>query len=178
MQISEAKEKLVKLIESEFFSDQIALAIKLIIQNSDSVESATGGQQTTLRNRSNKRWSKEEETQVVDAFLHGQTIDSIALERQRSCNAILQRLLLTGLITLDQPIQFRNQRNQQPEVTPIETELREPTVLPGRICTKCGNRINPARLSAQPNTYRCLGCQKDFENRFGFGLTEQFGVYL
>ncbi len=173
MNESEAKEKLIKIIESGFFSEEISIAINLILKNANSEKTDSSTPESTQRSRSHTRWSKEDETQVVDAFLHGKTIDSIALDHQRSCNAILQRLLLTGIISLDQPIQFSNQRHQ-PEITPLQTAEREPTVLPGRICTKCGNRINPARLSAQPNTYRCLGCQKDFENRFGFGLTENF----
>ncbi len=170
----QATKILSKLVESGLFSAEISTAINLLVMKPTSEGSGLSAQQPNQRGRSNTRWSKEEETRVVSAFLNGRTIDSIAIDQQRSCNAIFQRLLLTGLVTLDQPIQFRNSRPQQLEVTPVEKTSLVPTLQPGRICTKCGEIINPARLSAQPNTYRCIKCQRDFERRFGFGLTEGF----
>ncbi len=100
-------------------------------------------------------------------------MDKIGTEHERSCNAIFQRLLLTGIVSLSETINFNK------STKPLEESVIDPIqvvkpILPGRICTNCGERIDPLRLSAQPYTYRCVTCQKDFEKLTGLSMHGNF----
>jgi DNA-directed RNA polymerase subunit RPC12/RpoP len=151
---NESEKKLLKLIKYEVFSSEITDAITEVLETISTQRKQQIQPSPFQRPKSFKRWTKEEETKLVESFLEGTTLDKIAMEHERSCNAIFQRLLLTGIVSDSIPV-----------VKPI---------LPGRICTNCGERIDPLRLSAQPYTYRCVTCQKDFEKLTGLSMHGNF----
>jgi DNA-directed RNA polymerase subunit RPC12/RpoP len=95
------------------------------------------------------------------------------MEHERSCNAIFQRLLLTGIVSLSEPINFDKSPKASKESAMASIAVVKP-ILPGRICTNCGERIDPLRLSAQPYAYRCVPCQKDFEKLTGLSMNGNF----
>ena len=103
---NESEKKLLKLIKYEVFSSEITDAITDVLETISLQRKQQIQPSPFQRPKSFKRWSKEEEIKLVESFLAGITLDKIAMEHERSCNAIFQRLLLVGLVTLSQPIDF------------------------------------------------------------------------
>jgi hypothetical protein len=169
---TEFEKRLTKLIKSDVLSPDLSGAIgelleKVSIQRKQELQPSP-----FQRPKSFKRWTQEEEKAMVDSFLEGTTLDKIAAQHERSCNAIFQRLLLVGLVTLSQPIDFSKPKTKPvPEQEKIKVETK---IEPGRICNFCAERIDPQRLVHQPNTYRCVSCQTDFEQRFVKNMSEKF----
>lgn len=168
--------KLQKLIEQKVLSSDISDAIRELLLSVDNIQKKQGQESVHNRPKSFKRWTKEEETLLVESFLDGISLDKIALKHERSCNAIFQRLLLVGLVTLSQPIDFSSNKIKQKisSVPASASSSLEKEIEPGRICNFCGVRIDPLRLNAQPNTYRCISCQTNFEQRFVKNMSEKF----
>jgi hypothetical protein len=170
---NESEKKLLKLIKYEVFSSEITDAITEVLETISVQRKQQIQPSPFQRPKSFKRWSREEETKLVESFLKGATLDKIAMEHERSCNAIFQRLLLTGIVSLSETINFdKPTKTEKQLVTDIIPLAKQ--ILPGRICTNCGEKIDPLRLSAQPYTYRCVTCQKDFEKLTGLSLNGNF----
>ena len=169
---SASEKKLLKLINQEVFSSEITDALTEVLETINSQRKMHVQPSPFQRPKSFKRWTKEEESKLISNFLDGTTIDKIAEQHERSCNAIFHRLLLTGIVSLSETINFDKsiKSKNQPTVLPLPVKEK----LPGRICTTCGERIDPLRLSSMPNTYRCVSCQKDFEKRTGLSMGEYF----
>ena len=165
---NESEKKLLKLIKHEVFSSEITDAISEVLETISAQRKQQIQPSPFQRSKSFKRWSKEEEIKLVESFLAGITLDKIAMEHERSCNAIFQRLLLTGIISLSETINFNKPHAPINEVAKIPPKIKE--TLPGRICITCGERINPLRLSKEPNAYRCVPCQADFEKSTGLSM--------
>lgn len=171
---NDSTDKLQKLIEQKVLSSDISEAIRELLLSVDNIQKKQGQASVYNRPKSFKRWTKEEETLLVESFLDGISLDKIALAHERSCNAIFQRLLLVGLVTLSQPIDFSSNKTKQKISTASASSSFDKEIEPGRICNFCGVRIDPLRLSAQPNTYRCVSCQTNFEQRFVKNMSEKF----
>lgn len=171
---NESEKKLLKLIKQEVFSSEITNAIEEVLETISVQRKQQVLPSPFQRLKSFKRWTKEEETKLVESFLEGTTLDKIALEHERSCNAIFQRLLLVGLVTLSQPIDFSKSKTTKKLSLDSSLTKEEKKIEPGRICNFCGDRIDPLRLAAQPNTYRCISCQTNFEQRFVRNMSEKF----
>ena len=169
---NESEKKLLKLIKHEVFSSEITDAITEVLQTISAQRKQHVQPQPYQRPKSFKRWTKEEESKLILNFLDGTTIDKIAEQHERSCNAIFHRLLLTGIVSLSETINF--DKSTKPKNQPAIVTLPVKEKLPGRICTTCGERIDPLRMSSMPNTYRCVSCQKDFEKRTGLSMGEYF----
>ena len=169
---NESEKKLLKLIKYEVFSNEITDAINDVLETVSLQRKQQIQPSPFQRPKSFKRWSKEEEIKLVESFLAGITLDKIAMEHERSCNAIFQRLLLTGIISLSETINFNKPHAPINEVAKIPPKIKE--ILPGRICITCGERINPLRLSKEPNAYRCVPCQTDFEKSTGLSMHRTF----
>ena len=165
---NESEKKLLKLIKYEVFSSEITDAITEVLETISVQRKQQVQPLPFQRSKSFKRWSKEEETKLVESFLAGITLDKIAMEHERSCNAIFQRLLLIGIVSLSETINFNKPHAQINEVAQTPPKIKE--LLPGRICINCGERINPARLFSEPNAYRCVPCQTDFEKSTGLSM--------
>jgi DNA-directed RNA polymerase subunit RPC12/RpoP len=170
---NESEKKLLKLIKYEVFSSEITDAITEVLETISTQRKQQIQPSPFQRPKSFKRWTKEEETKLVESFLEGTTLDKIAMEHERSCNAIFQRLLLTGIVSLSETINFAKSTKSSKESVIDSIPVVKP-ILPGRICTNCGERIDPLRLSAQPYTYRCVTCQKDFEKLTGLSMHGNF----
>jgi len=170
---NESEKKLLKLIKYEVFSSEITDAINDVLETISLQRKQQIQPSPFQRPKSFKRWSKEEEIKLVESFLAGITLDKIAMEHERSCNAIFQRLLLTGIVSLSEPINFDTSTKPSKESAMASIAVVKP-ILPGRICTNCGERIDPLRLSAQPYAYRCVPCQKDFEKLTGLSMNGNF----
>jgi hypothetical protein len=169
---NESEKKLLKLIKQEVFSSEITDAITEVL-DTISVQRKQQNQPSPFqRPKSFKRWTKEEESKLIVNFLDGITLDKIAAEHERSCNAIFHRLLLTGIVSLSETINFNRPHTPIRELAETPPTVKE--ILPGRICTTCGERINPLRLSTEPNTYRCVPCQTDFEKLTGLSMSKNF----
>ena len=171
---NESEKKLLKLIKQEVFSSEITDAIGELLETLSVQRKQQILPSPFQRPKSFKRWTKEEEKKLVDSFLEGTTLDKIALEHERSCNAVFQRLLLVGLVTLSQPIDFSKSKTTTKLSPDLSLKKEEKKIEPGRICNFCGERIDPLRLAAQPNTYRCISCQTNFEQRFVKNMSEKF----
>jgi Prokaryotic dksA/traR C4-type zinc finger len=171
---NESEKKLLKLIKQEVFSSEITESIKELLETTSVLRNQQISPSPTQRPKSFKRWTKEEETKLVENFLEGTTLDKIALEHERSCNAIFQRLLLVGLVTLSQPIDFSKSKTTKKLPTDSSPNQDMKKIEPGRICNFCGEKIHPLRLAAQPNTYRCISCQTNFEQKFVKNMSEKF----
>jgi DNA-directed RNA polymerase subunit RPC12/RpoP len=169
---NESEKKLLKLIKYEVFSSEITDAITEVLDTISLQRKHQIQPSPFQRLKSFKRWSREEEKKLVESFLKGTTLDKIAQEHERSCNAIFQRLLLTGIVSLSETINFSRPHTPIREIA--ETPLTVKEILPGRICITCGERINPLRLSKEPNAYRCVPCQTDFEKRTGLSMHGNF----
>ena len=169
---NESEKKLLKLIKYEVFSSDITDAINDVLETINIQRKQQIQPSPFQRPKSFKRWSKEEEIKLVESFLAGITLDKIAMEHERSCNAIFQRLLLTGIISLSETINFNKPQPPINEVAKIPPKIKE--TLPGRICITGGERINPLRLSKEPNAYRCGPCQTDFEKSTGLSMHRTF----
>ena len=168
MEISDASKQLIKLIDAGLLSKDVVDAIEIVL--SEATNANPKEPSPHQRAKSFKRWTKEEESKLIGSFLEGKTLDRIAKDHERSCNAIFQRLLLVGIVSLSQPVDFTGaSKSEKPKVPLISKEVQA-----GRICTSCGDRIDPLRLSVQPNTYRCLVCQQNFEKRSGLNMSEKF----
>jgi hypothetical protein len=89
---NESEKKLLKLIKQEVFSSEITNAIEEVLETISVQRKQRVLPSPFQRPKSFKRWTKEEETKLVESFLEGTTLDKIALEHERSCNAIFQRL--------------------------------------------------------------------------------------
>ena len=165
---NESEKKLLKLIKYDVFSTEITDAINDVLETISLQRKQQIQPSPFQRPKSFKRWSKEEEKKLIESFLAGTTLDKIAVEHERSCNAIFQRLLLTGIVSLNETINFIKPHAPINEVAGTLPKFKE--TLPGRICISCGERINPLRLSNEPNTYRCVPCQTDFEKSTGLSL--------
>lgn len=171
---NESEKKLQQLIKQEVFSYGIKAAIEELLEAIRVQRDQKILPSPSQRPKSFKRWTKEEEKKLVESFLEGKTLDKIAIEHERSCNAIFQRLLLVGLVTLSQPIDFSKSKTTTKLPANSSTIKDKKVIEPGRICNFCGERIDPLRLVAQPNTYRCIACQTDFEHRFVKNMSEKF----
>jgi hypothetical protein len=165
---NESEKKLLKLIKYDVFSTEITDAINDVLETINLQRKQQIQPSPFQRPKSFKRWSKEEEKKLIESFLAGTTLDKIAVEHERSCNAIFQRLLLTGIVSLNETINFIKPHAPINEVAETLPKFKE--TLPGRICISCGERINPLRLSNEPNTYRCVPCQTDFEKSTGLSM--------
>ena len=170
---NESEKKLQKLIKYDVFSSEITDAITEVLETISVQRKQQIQPSPFQRPKSFKRWSREEETKLVESFLKGTTLDKIAMEHERSCNAIFQRLLLTGIVSLSETINFDKSTKPSKESVIDSIPVVKP-ILPGRICTNCGERIDPLRLAAQPNTYRCISCQTNFEQKFVKNMSEKF----
>jgi len=171
---SNSENKLAKLIKSDVLSPDISEAIIELLDYVKIHKAQEHQPSPFQRPKSFKRWTKEEEKTMVESFLGGIPLDKIAEEHQRSCNAIFQRLLLVGLITLSQPIDFSNPKTIKKVSIDLSHLSVEKKIEPGRICNFCGERIDPQRLVLQPNTFRCVSCQTNFEQRFVKNMSEKF----
>ena len=169
---NESEKKLLKLIKYEVFSNEITDAINDVLETINIQRKQQVQPLPFQRSKSFKRWSIEEEKKLIESFLAGTTIDKIAVEHERSCNAIFQRLLLTGIVSLSETINFNKSHTPINEVAATPPKIKE--TLPGRICITCGERINPLRLSKEPNAYRCVPCQTDFEKSTGLSMHRTF----
>lgn len=107
---SESEKKLAKLIKNDVLSSDISKAISELLETVSTQRIQQLQPSPFQRSKSFKRWTKEEEKTLVESFLEGKPLDKIASEHERSCNAIFQRLLLVGLVTLSQPIDFNKPR--------------------------------------------------------------------
>ena len=169
---NESEKRLAKLIKNDVLYPDLSEAIRELLEKVSIQRKQELQPSPFQRPKSFKRWTQEEEKAMVDSFLEGTTLDKIAAQHERSCNAIFQRLLLVGLVTLSQPIDF-----SKPKTTSIAEQNHikdEKNIEPGRICNFCAERIDPQRLVIQPNTYRCVSCQTDFEQRFVKNMSEKF----
>lgn len=68
---------------------------------------------TTCPDRAGEYWNKDEHKQLVDLFLDGVGLSEIALQLQRTEQAVVQRLLVAGLLT---PPQNRREK-KEPKLT-------------------------------------------------------------
>ena len=169
---NESEKILTKLIKSDVLSLDLSEAIKELLEKVSIQRKQELQPSPFQRPKSFKRWTQEEEKAMVCSFLEGTTLDKIAAQHERSCNAIFQRLLLVGLVTLSQPIDFSKPRTKSiAEQSNVKDEKK---IEPGRICNFCAERIDPQRLVIQPNTFRCVSCQTDFEQRFVKNMSEKF----
>ena len=169
---NESEKILTKLVKSDVLSLDLSEAISELLEKVSIQRKQELQPSPFQRPKSFKRWTEAEEKAMVDSFLEGTTLDKIAAQLERSCNAIFQRLLLVGLVTLSQPIDFSKPRTKSiAEQNHIKDEKK---IEPGRICNFCAERIDPQRLVIQPNTYRCVSCQSDFEQRFVKNMSEKF----
>jgi hypothetical protein len=171
---NESKKRLEKLLKYEVFSIDIAEAINELIETVEIQRKQLVQPSPFQRPKSFKRWTAVEESKLVASFLDGMTLDKIAEEHERSCNAIFHRLLLTGIVSLSESIDFFDKSTKPKKESATDALVAGKEILPGRICTTCGERIDPLRLSAEPNTYRCVPCQKDFEKRTGLSMNKNF----
>ena len=169
---NESEKRLAKLIKNDVLSPDLSKAIRELLEKVSIQRNQELQPSPFQRPKSFKRWTQVEEKAMVDSFLEGTPLDKIAAKHERSCNAIFQRLLLVGLVTLSQPIDFSKPRTKSiAEQNHIKDEKK---IEPGRICNFCAERIDPQRLVIQPNTYRCVSCQTDFEQRFVKNMSEKF----
>ena len=169
---TESEKRLAKLIKNDVLSPDLSEAIRELLEKVSIQRKQELQPSPFQRPKSFKRWTQEEEKAMVDSFLEGTTLDKIAAQHERSCNAIFQRLLLVGLVTLSQPIDFSKPRTKSiAEQSSVKDEKK---IELGRICNFCAERIDPQRLVIQPNTYRCVSCQTDFEQRFVKNMCEKF----
>ena len=171
---NESEKKLVKLIKNDVLSSDISEAISELLETVSTHRKQQLQPSPFQRPKSFKRWTKVEEKTLVESFLEGKTLDKIASEHERSCNAIFQRLLLVGLVTLSQPIDFSKPRTTKNSALDSNQIKADKQVEPGKICNFCGERIDPQRLVHQPNTFRCFSCQTNFEQRFVKNMSEKF----
>ena len=107
---NESEKILTKLIKSDVLSLDLSEAISELLEKVSIQRKQELQPSPFQRPKSFKRWTQEEEKAMVDSFLEGTTLDKIAAQHERSCNAIFQRLLLVGLVTLSQPIDFSKPR--------------------------------------------------------------------
>jgi hypothetical protein len=166
---NESEKKLLKLIKHEVFSTEITDAINDVLETISIQRKQKIQPSPFQRPKSLKRWTKEEEKNLIESFLAGTTLDKIAIEHERSCNAIFQRLLLTGIVSLNETINFNKPHIPISGVTETLPKIKE--TLPGRICIACGERINPLRLSKGvfrvkqiSKKVQALACIKTFLN--------------